>query len=84
MKNNIGKVIGIKRGVTKDKGRPWTVLYLVGEFNDYEENVEGQCCKEIFVYGYLDVKLQEEVEIKYSVGFQGKAVISGITVIENA
>lgn len=82
MKNNIGKVVGIKRGVTK-QGRQWTVLYLIGDFNDYEENVEGHCCKEIFVYGYVDVKLQDEVEIKYSVGFQGKAVITGITVIEN-
>lgn len=84
MKNNIGKVVGIKRGISKEKGRPWTVLYLLGDFGDYEENVEGHCCKEIFVYGYCDVKLNEEVEIKYSVGFQGRAVVSGIAVIENA
>lgn len=83
MKNNIGTVIGIKRGVSKEKGRPWTVLYILGDFGDYEENVEGHCCQEVFVHGYQDVKLKEVVEIKYSVGFQGKAVVSGITVIEN-
>jgi hypothetical protein len=78
----IMKVVGITRGKTKEKKKPFTVLHLIGDFDDYQiENSEGNTAQNVYVAGDQDVEVGDEIELVYGVGFEGKAVVKGINVL---
>lgn len=77
MLNNQGKVVGIVRGISKEKGTNWTRISLVGEY-DNVNGAEGQDVESIFINRWLDVNVGDLVEVKYKPGWGGKAVPIGI------
>lgn len=77
-------VIGITTGVSK-KGNPFTVLHCVGEFDAYQKNkgAQGKKVQEIYIPTNIDdpdFELGCDIELLYKPGYDGKAVVSGITV----
>jgi hypothetical protein len=81
MKNNIGQVVGKQIGVSKDNNKPWTKIFMMGEFDDYIEDAQGKTVTEVFMKGVVDVNVGDNVEVKYSPGFQGKAQVTGLVIM---
>lgn len=85
MKDDIGKVIGIVRARNKDD-KPITKLFLVGEHEDYvvesSEKIEGKTVVEAYINGAVEVNMNQTVKLVWGKGYQGKAVIRGVDVIQ--
>lgn len=76
------QVVGIFRGKTKDKNDDYTVIHVIGDFEDYQqENAIGNKAESHYVKGYVDVNLGDEIELVYGIGYQGKAIVKGISVL---
>lgn len=80
------EVIGLMVAETK-KGNVGTTLYLAHEHDEYrQQNAQfcaGQACSEEYLRGDYSskVKVGDIVTLSYSKGYQGKAVLTGITVV---
>jgi len=77
MLDNQGKVVGIVRGTSKERGTNWTRISLVGAFENIN-GAEGQDAESIFFNRWLDVNVGDIVEVKYKPGWEGKAIPIGI------
>lgn len=81
MKDNQGRVVGIVKG-TSAKGNKFTKISMVGEYDEYIENFEGEQAEEVYISGDVkDINIGDIVELKYGKGFEGKAVVKGVTII---
>lgn len=77
------KVVGIVTGVSKSTGNPFTILHVVKDFAGYQvKDALGNAVDTLFVRGYVNVAVNDEIEPIYDVGYQGKAVIRSVTVIK--
>lgn len=73
------KVVGLFRGIAKDGKSNYTIVHLVGDFEDYQEdNSVGNVAENHYIRGYVEVSLGDEVEKIYGVGFGGKAVVKSL------
>ena len=75
------KVVGITRGRTKETQKPYTVLHVIKEFDDWiSDNSEGNAVDTLFVRLDLDVEVGDTVVPVYGVGYQGKAIVENVLV----
>lgn len=81
MKNDIGTVIGIVRGISKD-GLPFTKLSLTGEYDDYVKNCTGNDVQQVYVKKPLEVKMGNTVELVYARGYEDKAYVKTVNVLK--
>lgn len=83
MKNQF-EVLGIQHCISK-KGRPYTVLHCVSDFDDYsvEHGSQGLKCQNIYVASNLPVSCGQTVEFIYGVGFDGKAIVVDVKPIDD-
>lgn len=78
--NEVKTIVGIQKGMSKTNN-PFTILHMVGAFPDYIENKQGTFAENVYCRGNIDVSVGANVLLNYQPGFQGKAVVSGITVV---
>lgn len=77
-------ILGIRTAQSK-KGTIYSVLYLSVPFNDYEQKSAVRCEGSSVITEYvgtLDVsslEVGDSIRLLYSKGYEGKAVISGIS-----
>lgn len=77
------KIVGLVRGTSKAKNTPYTVLHCVTDFEEYQlPYADGNKVQEAFIRGYLDVEVGDEVELVYGVGYEGKAIVTGVNVLD--
>lgn len=81
------KVAGIQHGTTK-KGEPYHVLHLMQQF-DKPEYGEGSRVSQEFIFSNSDVNLAgitpgALVNVSYSKGFDGKAYVSSVELVNPA
>lgn len=77
-------VVGILRGTSKKTNSPFTVLHVIKDFDDYQlEFCDGQSTDNLYVKGFLDVEVGDEIEPVYGVGYQGKAIVTSINILNN-
>lgn len=75
------KVLGIVTGQNKETKKPFTVLHVVGEFDDWQKNAIGQKVKELFVGGQLiPAKIGDDIEPVYDIGWGGKAIVKDVVI----
>ncbi|MBR6380497.1 MAG: hypothetical protein IKS07_02310 [Lachnospiraceae bacterium] len=84
-------ILGIRKSKNKDKTRDYFNYYVSRPFSDYEAgandpdvHAQGVFCGAEFSTVELNCKVGDVVELHYQPGFQGKAVISGCSVIKPA
>lgn len=74
-------VVGIKRGLSKETQKPFTVLHVVKSFDDYDqENSEGNAVESLYVRKNVQVEVGDEIEPVYGVGFKGMAIVKDVLV----
>ncbi len=83
------KIIGIKKQPSKNNpSRVGCTVYFTQPFDDYSlknaEELKGIMCGFEFTYEDIDVTPGDEVELLYKKGFQGTAVLSGVTKVKPA
>lgn len=85
MKNDMGKVLGISKGISKKTGNTFTKISIVGDYEDYEKNnntVYGQQVTEVFINDDVEVNVNDEIELLFgSKVYDGKAQIKGVSII---
>lgn len=80
------RIIGIKKGETKNQ-KVFFNYYGVKEFSDYDRaNAECKGQEPIDAFSYTDYNLEigDLVDFQYEPGFQGRATLSNIVMIEPA
>ena len=78
------KVVGILHGVSKETKRDYTVLHVLKEFEEYQKPFSvGQCTESVYVRDNINVNVGDIVEILYTKGYQGKAVVFAVNVIKD-
>ena len=82
-------IIGIKRTVSsKNPNVIYHNYYYEEPFSDYDkehaEHLEGRSCASEFSSVDIGCKVGDEVEFKYTKGYQDKAVLVGCTVVKPA
>ena len=79
-----GLVVGIVSR-TKDDGKVSTVLHLSGcKFNDYDQTADickGSKVDTVFVSRKVECNPGDTLIVDYEKGYEGRAVVSDITVI---
>lgn len=79
------KVIGIVRGVSKETNKPYSVLHMVTDFDDWQlDKAEGNKVETVFLRGQYDISVGQEIDLVYGVGYQGKAIVTGIKILDNS
>ncbi len=79
-------IIGIKKGVTKNK-KPCYNYYGQRDFSDYDmENSECEGHQPVSEFSYKDYGLSvgDVVDFQYEPGFEGKAALSNVIMIQMA
>lgn len=77
------KIVGITRGTSK-KNLPFTVLHVIGEFDDYQaQRSSGKKAENIYIGKNINVNLEDEVNLVYGVGFGGKAIVKDVIVLSS-
>lgn len=75
-----------RKTVTTKTGRKWYTYYFSTEFTDYEKENSEQCLgSSVLIEGSgtdFVVNLGDVCELSYAKGFQDKAVLSGIHVVD--
>ena len=70
----------------KDDGKVSTMLYMAQiPLSTYDSKADvalGYKTKEVYVGWEVDAKPGDTIEVIYDEGFQGKAIVSDVTVIE--
>jgi len=75
------KVLGITRGRSRETQKPYTVLHVVKEFDDWiSDYSEGNAVDTLFVRMNLDVNVGDTIVPIYGVGYQGKAIVENVIV----
>jgi plastocyanin len=83
------KIIGIKRTPSsKDPNRLYHNYYYTCKHSDYDmehaADISGMACGVEFSMADIGCKVGDEVEFKYTKGFQDKATLVGCTIIHPA
>ena len=78
-------VVGLKRGISKNTNKPFSVLSVVSDYESYEieAGAEGNRAQELYIancYAPSEI-IGKNIEITYGVGYGGKAVVTGYTVV---
>ena len=76
------KIIGFKKGVAKNTGKHYAILHVTSKPTD--RNILGLEVNQIWLYDALADKLPQDCLNKefvptYSVGYNGKAIVSDYT-----
>lgn len=80
----LAKVVGITLGRTREKGKPFTVLHVITDFEDWiSDNSEGNAVTTLYISNrHVDVNVGDTIKPIYGVGYQGKAIVVDILVSE--
>lgn len=80
MEEKIYTVVGVRHGLTKEGKKPYTVVHLLHDFDDYMKahGCSGQSAENVYVASNVDVEIGEQIQLVYGVGFGGKAIVTGI------
>ncbi|MBO5472198.1 MAG: hypothetical protein J6A08_00170 [Lachnospiraceae bacterium] len=79
-------IVGIKKGKTKN-GKECYNYYGVKDFSDYDrENSECQGQEPVSAFSYKDysVMVGDVVDFRYEPGFEGRATLEDIVMVEPA
>lgn len=78
MNDNIYEVVGVRHGITKEGKKPYTVLYLFSDFDDYmiANGCFGKKAENVYIASSVNVIVGEMVKLVYGVGFGGKAIVT--------
>lgn len=87
MDENVVKIVGIKVTPSKkDSNILYFNYYWTGKFSAYDlehsANIAGCSCGVEFSSVDIGCHVGDEVEFKYTKGFQGKATLVGCTIIK--
>lgn len=76
------KVVGITKGISKTTKKTYTVLHVVGEFDDYlKKDSKGLRAENVYIAREVYCDVDDVVEMVYGVGFKGLAVVTDVNVI---
>lgn len=79
----LAKVVGITLGVSKKYDKPFTVLHVITDFEDWiADSSEGNAVTTLYITRHVDVNIGDTIKPIYGVGFQGKAIVVDILVSE--
>lgn len=79
----LAKVVGITLGKSKEKGKPFTVLHVITDFEEWiADNSEGNAVTTLYISRHIDVNVGDTIKPIYGVGYQGKAIVVDILVSE--
>lgn len=80
----LAKVVGITRGIRKETGKPYTVLHVITDFEDWlADNSEGNAVTTLYISKNVDVNIGDTIRPIYGVGYQGKAIVVDILISED-
>lgn len=76
--DNTYEVVGVRHGLTKEGKKPFTVLHVFSDFDDYMKanGCNGKKAENVYIASNLDITVGEIVELVYGVGFGGKAIVT--------